>query len=104
MLDEFVAVLTEAEPWRADAACAGQGTDLWFPERGAPSEPAKAVCAGCPVQLDCADFARRHHIQVGVWGGQSGRERRTRKRQRPAAPLSDRLPAVARSTGAAGQS
>ena len=35
--------------WHADAVCRGQA-DLFFPARGQATEPAKAICAGCPAR------------------------------------------------------
>ena len=31
---------------------------------------AMEICRGCPVVGECGDWARRHAIPVGVWGGQ----------------------------------
>ena len=36
---------------------------------------AKLVCAGCPVRLECADYAVRAREPYGVWGGLSESER-----------------------------
>lgn len=41
---------------------------MFILERGTPSEPAKRICAGCPVQAPCEDFATSNH-ESGVWGG-----------------------------------
>jgi WhiB family redox-sensing transcriptional regulator len=60
---------------------------LFFPERGASTTEAKAVCAGCPVTEDCLWFALgatddRVPVQkFGIWGGTSERERRRLRRQ-----------------------
>lgn len=63
-------------PWRELAACAGMDPALFFPERGANTEPAKQVCARCPVIEECADFAIEHRERYGIWGGMSERQRR----------------------------
>ena len=62
-------------PWHADAACREHPELTWFPDRGQPTEPAKAVCAGCLVAPECraAGIAGREH---GIWGGLSERGRR----------------------------
>lgn len=51
--------------WHAQAACRGAGVARFFPERGEPSEPAKAVCATCSVQGPCFDAG--FHEFAGIW-------------------------------------
>lgn len=80
-----MAIAEHVEPWMASAACTGLDPDLFFTERGESQGGAKAVCADCTVRADCLDYALRHRIKVGVWGGCSERERR-RMRQRSADP------------------
>lgn len=66
-------------PHLPDAACRQPGVDVawFFPERGRPTGRAKKVCAGCPAQLDCLEFALSAGDQLhGVWGGLSQTERR----------------------------
>jgi WhiB family redox-sensing transcriptional regulator len=36
---------------------------------------AKAICAGCPVKAECADYAIRAREPYGVWGGLTEEER-----------------------------
>jgi WhiB family redox-sensing transcriptional regulator len=43
--------------WRSDAACRGHDVAMFFPERNAPTEPALAICATCPVRAECLDAA-----------------------------------------------
>ncbi len=62
--------------WYSEAACAGMGVDMFFPERGEPTTAAKAVCAGCPVAVPCRDVAQQDRLH-GIWGGTSARGRRT---------------------------
>ncbi|GGU29076.1 WhiB family transcriptional regulator [Lentzea flava] len=67
--------------WRADAACAGEDTELFF----VPTTTAEAldVCAGCPViaqcradQVDWENRTRsRRFYASGVVGGTTGSER-----------------------------
>jgi len=54
--------------------------ELFHPDRGESSDEAKAVCAGCPVQLRCRWFALSHLEKFGVWGGLSERQRRQVRR------------------------
>lgn len=68
--------------WHAAAACRGQGPEPWFPTRGESTDPAKAVCAGCPVRDDCLAEALAHPYteDAGVWGGTSLRQRKALRR------------------------
>ena len=70
--------------WQAEAACRGVDPDLFFPERGGATAEAKAVCADCPVAVECLAYAMETY-QVGIWGGKSGRERNQIRRARRAA-------------------
>ena len=72
----------ESVPWMDQAACADTGPDLFFPERGRSTQPAKNICTTCPVRTECRDYALDHGIKFGIWGGMSERERRTIRRQR----------------------
>jgi WhiB family redox-sensing transcriptional regulator len=65
-----------AARWRELAACRGTDLDVFFPGRGEPAEPARHVCAACPVRQPCLDYAITNRITHGIWGGLTGRERR----------------------------
>jgi WhiB family redox-sensing transcriptional regulator len=56
--------------------------DLFFPERGASTREAKAVCRGCEVRDECLEYALDQGEKFGIWGGLSERERRRVRRQR----------------------
>ena len=43
--------------WRSDAACIGHDVAIFYPDRTAPTEPALAICARCPVRAECLDAA-----------------------------------------------
>ena len=62
--------------WKEHGACVGHPADLWFPGRGDDCGPAKAICAQCPVRLECLEHALIEGERFGVWGGLSERERR----------------------------
>ena len=68
--------------WMKDAACRDhEDPDLWFP--GADRDNtllAKAICAECPVQIDCLTYARTERIDHGIWGGLTPAERRKIRR------------------------
>lgn len=66
--------------WKAEAACHGEDQALFFPQAGArgraAAATARAICAGCPVQLQCLAFALANGEEYGIWGGTTERERR----------------------------
>ncbi len=70
------------DAWQLLANCLGQNPDLFFPERGASTKEAKAVCQGCEVRGDCLEYALANGEKFGIWGGLSDRERRRILRQR----------------------
>lgn len=70
-------------PWQDQAACAGVDLKIFFPTRGRSSGEAKAVCAGCPVRVECLDEALADpELDHGVRGGLSARERTRLRRDR----------------------
>lgn len=71
--------------WTLRAACRQADPDLFFPERGQSTTPAKAICRICPVRAACLDYANRHGIVYGLWGGQSEDERQKQRRTRTVA-------------------
>ena len=62
--------------WEQQANCLGVDPDLFFPERNASADDAKAVCTGCRVRQECLEFALAQSVQHGVWGGLTAPERR----------------------------
>lgn len=77
-----LAAAADMPAWHRDAACTAVDPELFFPGRGDSTEPAKQVCAGCPVRSECLEHALDHGEKWGIWGGTSGRERRRIRRQR----------------------
>jgi WhiB family redox-sensing transcriptional regulator len=68
--------------WRTKAACIGLEAFTFYPETDEDAEKAKAVCALCPVQSACLEYALARREKEGVWGGCTERERRRIIRQR----------------------
>lgn len=76
-------------PLMPDAACRQPGVDpnWWFPPRKGPEsktflQAARAVCAACPHQQPCADYAIAAGARLwGVWGGLSVKQRVLIRRQ-----------------------
>jgi len=84
--------------WRTRAACRSADPEVFFPtaEAGpvydAQVAVAKAVCAGCPVRVECLDEALMR-IPEGIAGGLTPQERRRLRRpgqRTPAAPAAAR--------------
>lgn len=67
-------------PWRRDASCLGMGPDRFFPTKAAGTDTTqaegKAICAQCPVLLDCLEDSMIHRDEAGLWGGAGEPERR----------------------------
>ena len=86
--------------WRTLAACRGMDVNVFFPREqvgrkrkgilpGSEKEraaAAKAVCAGCPVRLECLEYALKWGC-VGVYGGMDLDDRRAyvKKKRRESA-------------------
>ena len=54
----------------ADVPCASGDPDLWFAERPADLDRAKAICAPCPFRVACLAGALERREPWGVWGGE----------------------------------
>ena len=86
--------------WRTLAACRGMDVNVFFPREqvgrkrkgvlpGSEKERAAvamAVCAGCPVRLECLEYALEWGC-VGVYGGMDleGRRAYAKKKRRESA-------------------
>lgn len=62
--------------WTKSALCAQVDPELFFPEKGGSTREAIAVCASCPVQVECLDDALANNERYGIWGGVAERTRR----------------------------
>ncbi|WP_235618814.1 WhiB family transcriptional regulator [Embleya scabrispora] len=75
--------------WRHLAHCRNSDThpELFFPDGETTTHHlaqiarAKAVCAQCPVQGPCGDWALARPSEAGIWGGLTENERRALKRR-----------------------
>ncbi|MDQ3456866.1 MAG: WhiB family transcriptional regulator [Actinomycetota bacterium] len=63
-----------SRPWVLQAACRSLDPEEMFVP-GKAQKDVKRICRHCPVQLDCAVDALDNHIEHGVWGGLTERER-----------------------------
>ena len=68
--------------WMVDGKCADVPPSVFFPSDGVGVEIARQICQTCPVKEQCLEYAIHHHIDHGVWGGASERERRRIARRR----------------------
>jgi WhiB family redox-sensing transcriptional regulator len=72
--------------WRDRAACRGEDPELFFPigstgrDYDKQVEDAKAVCSGCPVRIECLDWAYRTRAD-GIYGGTTEQERQAVRRR-----------------------
>jgi WhiB family redox-sensing transcriptional regulator len=78
--------------WQLRGACRGQW-DVFFPAVGQHADRARAICGGCPVQVECGEYAVTTGETEGTWGGLSAEElkerRQPRRRRRPGRPRKD---------------
>ena len=65
--------------------CAQVDPELFFPEKGSPSAPAKKLCATCEFLAPCLEYGMTARIGgmpvQGVWGGTSARDRAALRRE-----------------------
>jgi hypothetical protein len=73
---------------------------VFFPGRGESAEPARKICAGCPVRQACLDYALSHAITHGIWGGLTERDRRPLRVHHTTAARRDRDQAIAAAAAA----
>jgi|SRR5271165_723954 len=75
--------------WQDAAACRAEDVILFFgpdgerqPEREIRERKAKALCASCPVRMDCLNYALSRPEKYGSWGGMNEDERAAERRRR----------------------
>lgn len=76
--------------WQDRGRCRDVGQELFYPpleresarRRQSREAAAKAVCAPCPVRVECLTWALDSGEQYGVWGGMTERERDRLARRR----------------------
>jgi len=78
----FLEELDREHPWRRDALCREYDVDLFFPGRGASTNPAEALCARCAVRDECRAYIEAGGgsgwTRAGIWAGTSARSRKHR--------------------------
>ena len=73
--------------WQDRALCPETDPEAFFPGKGEPAGPAKRVCQSCEVRAECLEYARRHGIRFGIWGGLTYEQRRRLDRQQASPPV-----------------
>lgn len=76
--------------WYKDAPCAEVGGNVWFPESRAledgevrmSAKPAMEMCAKCRFKDVCRELAVTDHINWGIWGGTTPKQRVAIRRER----------------------
>lgn len=77
--------------FRFEAQCGDENPDMFFEYKSKGSSSlirtniefqAKQICARCPVNLECLEYALRTDQQYGIWGGKNEKERRQLRRLR----------------------
>lgn len=66
----------DAESWRLTASCRRYGPEKFFPRSNEQTTTPTDVCAACPVQQDCLQFAQKRLIYKGTWGGMLANQRK----------------------------
>lgn len=85
-----LAALIPDEAWKLKAACRGSDPSVFFVGRydgRNASRQAKRICAGCPVQAECLDYALDwpQNYDYGIYAGTNSQQRRALRRERRAA-------------------
>jgi WhiB family redox-sensing transcriptional regulator len=62
--------------WMSTGNCRNYPPAVFFPSDGVGVDRARRICATCDVKETCLEYALENHIDHGVWGGTSERERR----------------------------
>lgn len=82
--------------YSGDPACSTVDPELFFPQeievtntkiihKYTNLSTAKKICASCPLQLSCLEYALRNH-EVGVWGGTTESQRDDLRKGRKSLP------------------
>lgn len=93
-------IVADDQPWADRAACYQPQPDrettmdhikthldpMFFIERNGSNRPAKKVCSGCPVKVQCLQWAiDNRELEHGVYGGLDPHERQQLVRDQRAA-------------------
>ncbi len=76
--------------WQYRASCRGEEAEMFFApnyferkeEKDLREARAKAICAACPVRVECLEYALANREPHGIWGGLNESERKALIRER----------------------
>ncbi len=71
--------------WMEKAKCKDRTDVKFFPDNGDNAFAARRFCSGCPVRVQCLEYALHHNLTDGVWGGTSPNQRKAIRRKRATA-------------------
>ena len=74
--------MMKSQAWREQGQCKGVDPEIFYPISDEDGDEAKAICAECPVRIQCLEYALIARERDGIWGGCTERERRRIIRQR----------------------
>lgn len=67
------------QTWMRQRRCSTSNADVFFASRGeggkTMAKRAKGICAGCPVSVECLQFALDNNERFGIFGGLTASER-----------------------------
>jgi hypothetical protein len=84
--DPYDALRDAMEPY-GELPCSNYPDAFFYDEDAAVAgfkhqyKTAKKLCAGCPIRLECLEYALAADEEYGVWGGLSPVERRRLKQK-----------------------
>jgi len=85
--------------WDNEASCQSVDPEVFFPERqGDHATMATTICRGCPVRMQCLEFALNARLDYGIWGGLTEHERRSLRRSRQRKARREAVAAAASTT------
>lgn len=75
----------EPHPFDGTQHCQDVDPELFFPNEEGVYEDlqrAKDICKGCPLNLNCLQYALKHPELEGVWGATTLKDRRLMRRRK----------------------
>jgi WhiB family transcriptional regulator, redox-sensing transcriptional regulator len=68
--------MSDSTEWMNRAKCRDYPAEVFFPRDGVGVLITRKICDDCPVESECLEYALDNHVDHGIWGGKSERERR----------------------------
>ena len=80
--DDITTVAEARAAWVSQALCRSTDPEELF-VRGKAQNKAAVICRHCPVAAECLADALDNHMEFGIWGGMTERQRRALLKQHP---------------------